>query len=109
MRTQNNSRALRTTVVILAVWGGILALSIASVQRERERLVEEFGATTRRQLQASVEALSVRLQALDQDTRLLADVVEHESVAEARIDTATERRVWESAFHALAVVVPFPS
>jgi signal transduction histidine kinase len=106
LRSQKNSRVLRTTAVILAVWGGILALSIASVQRERERLVEEFGETTRRQLQASVEALSVRLQALDQDTRLLADVVEHESVAEARIDAATERRVWESAFHALAVVVP---
>jgi two-component system, NtrC family, sensor histidine kinase HydH len=106
LKLQNNSRALRTTVVIVAVCCGILALSIASVRRERERLVEEFGETTRRQLQASVEALSVRLQALDQDTRLLADVVEHESMAEARIDAATERRVWESAFHALAVVVP---
>ena len=100
------ARALRTTAVVLAVWAGILALSIASVQGEREHLVDEFGATTQRQLEASVEALSARLLALDQDTRLLADVVEHESPGGAGIDASTAHRVWESAFHALAVVVP---
>jgi len=99
-------RALRTAAVAVAVWIGVLALSIASVQRERERLVDEFGATTRRQLHESVEALSARLEALEQDTRLLADLVEHESAAEAGLDEQTEHRVWQSAFRSMAAVVP---
>jgi len=99
-------RALRTAAVAVAVWIGVLALSIASVQRERERLVDEFGSTTRRQLHESVEALSARLEALEQDTRLLADLVEHESAAEAGLDAQTEHRVWQSAFRSMAAVVP---
>jgi len=99
-------RALRTAAVAVAVWVGVLALSIASVQRERERLVDEFGATTRRQLHESVEALSARLEALEQDTRLLADLVEQESAAQAGLDAQTEHRVWQSAFRSMAAVVP---
>ena len=99
-------RALRTAAVAVAVWVGVLALSIASVQRERGRLVDEFGATTRRQLHESVEALSARLEALEQDTRLLADLVEQESAAEAGLDAQTEHRVWQSAFRSMAAVVP---
>jgi signal transduction histidine kinase len=99
-------RALRTAAVAVAVWVGVLALSIASVQRERERLVDEFGATTRRQLHESVEALAARLEALEQDTRLLADLVEQESAAQAGLDAQTEHRVWQSAFRSMAAVVP---
>jgi len=99
-------RALRTAAVAVAVWVGVLALSIASVQREREHMVDEFGATTRRQLHESVEALAARLEALEQDTRLLADLVEQESAAEAGLDAQTEHRVWQSAFGSMAAVVP---
>jgi len=99
-------RALRTAAVAVAVWVGVLALSIASVQRERERLVDEFSATTRRQLHESVEALAARLEALEQDTRLLADLVEQESAAQAGLDAQTEHRVWQSAFRSMAAVVP---
>jgi signal transduction histidine kinase len=90
--------------VILAVLAGILGLSISSAMREHERLMEDFTSRTRQQVRASVESLRARLDALDQDTRLLADLVEQSRKPSS--DLSTERRVWESAFRALAVVVP---
>jgi signal transduction histidine kinase len=91
--------------VMLVALAGILGLSISSAMREHERLMDEFTSRTRQQVHASVEALSARLDALDQDTRLLVDLVE-QSRRKPDFDLATERRVWESAFRALAVVVP---
>jgi signal transduction histidine kinase len=84
---------------------GILGLSISSAVREHERLMEEFTSETRQQAHASIEALSGRFDALEQDTRMLVDLVES-SKSQSALDPATERRVWESAFRALAVVVP---
>src|SRR4029077_89319 len=98
-------RPSKSIAVIVAALAGILGLSLLSVRSEQERLVDDFTAATRQQAHASVEALTARLDALDQDTRLLTDLVEH-SGAGAATDPTTERRVWEGAFRALAVVVP---
>ena len=66
--------------------------------------MDEFTDTTRQQVHASVEALSARLDSLDEDTRMLADLLER-SRGTPTADLEGERRVWEAAFHALAVVV----
>jgi len=97
-------RNLAGIAVILAALVGTLGLSISSSLREHERLVGQFTETTRRQVHASVDALSSRLDALDQDTHMLADLVERSRSMPAA-DLKAERRVWEAAFHALAVVV----
>jgi hypothetical protein len=47
--------------------------------------------------------LSARLDQLDQDTRTLTDVVDRSAGSK---EPAVERRIWASAFQALAVVVP---
>jgi signal transduction histidine kinase len=94
-----------SVAVVLAALAGVLGLSISSAMREHARLMDEFASTTRRQVHASVEALAARLDALDQDTRLLVDLVE-QSHHKRDLDLPAERRVWESAFRALAVVVP---
>jgi signal transduction histidine kinase len=90
--------------VILAALAGTLGLSIYSSFREEKRLMGEFTDTTRRQVRASVEALSARLDELDQDTRVLAELLERSRGMTAS-DLKAKRRVWEVAFHALAVVV----
>jgi len=97
-------KPIKSIAVILAALAGILGLSLASGRHEHRKLVDDFTLTTHRQVHASVEALTARLDALDQDTRMLTDLVEHTGVA-ANPDAATERRVWESAFRALAAVV----
>jgi len=89
---------------IVAALAGIIGLSIFSVMREQERLVDDFTQATRQQAHASVEVLSARLDALDQDTRLLADLVE-QSASGGQRAPANPRPVWEAAFRALAVVV----
>jgi signal transduction histidine kinase len=99
------TRIVASVVIVLAALAGILGLSISSALREHARLMDEFTSTTRQQVHASVAALSARLDALDQDTRLLVDLVE-QSRRKPDFDLATEQRVWESAFRALAVVVP---
>jgi signal transduction histidine kinase len=106
--TASHSRRARTfagVAVILAALAGTLALSIWSSLSDHERLIEEFTGATREQVHASVEALSGRLDALDQDTRMLADLLER-SRALTSGDVDVERRVSETAFQALAVVVP---
>ncbi|HEY2729683.1 MAG TPA: ATP-binding protein [Polyangia bacterium] len=97
-------RTLTSIAVILAALAGILGLSIWSALGEHERLMDAFATTTRQQVHASVEALSARLDALDQDTRMLTDLLER-SRDKRDADPATERRVWDSAFTALTVVV----
>lgn len=87
--------------VILVALAGILGLSISSGLREQERLVDDFTQATRQQAHASVEVLSARLDALDQDTRMLSDLVER---SDAR-DAAAQRPIWEAAFRAMAIVV----
>ncbi|HXJ23866.1 MAG TPA: ATP-binding protein [Polyangia bacterium] len=91
-------KTFRGIAVILVAVAGILGLSISSGLREQERLVDDFTQTTRQQAHASVEVLSERLDALDQDTRVLSDLVEHSNAA-------GQRPVWEAAFRALAAVV----
>jgi len=93
-----------SVAVVLAALAGVLGLSISSALREHEQLMDEFASTTRQQVHASVEALSARVDALDQDTRMLADLLDR-SNEQRDVDLAIERRVWHSAFHALAVVV----
>ena len=97
-------RTFAGIAVIVVALAGTLGLSISSALREQERLMEEFTGTTRQQVHTSVDALSTRLDELDQDTRMLADLLER-SRGMATADLKTERRVWEAAFHALAVVV----
>lgn len=97
-------RTLAGIAVILAALAATLGLSISSSLREQERLMVEFTDTTRQQVHASVDALSARLDALDGDTRMLADLLER-SRGKATADIQSEHRVWEAAFRALAVVV----
>ena len=89
--------------IILVALAAIVGLSMSSATVEQERLLSEFTTETRQQVHASAEALS-RLDSVHQDMRMLADLVER-SRQNRELDAATERRVWESAFHALAVVV----
>jgi len=89
--------------IILVALAAIVGLSISSATVEQERLLSEFKEETRQQVHASAEAL-LRLDSVHQDMRMLADLVER-SRQDRELDAATERRVWESAFHALAVVV----
>ena len=62
--------------LIVAALAVILGLAIASARGEARRLLDEFNATTAQRAEATVEVLSARLDALDQDTRILTDVVE---------------------------------
>jgi two-component system sensor histidine kinase HydH len=89
---------------ILVALSAILGLSISSGLREQEKLLDDFTATNRQQARASVELLSARLDALDQDTRMLSDLVET-SGGGAAANASSQRSVWEAAFRALAVVV----
>ena len=89
----------------MVVIAGIVELSIASARREEGRLLEEFTSATRRQARESAEVLSARLDALDQDTRVLTDLVERSRVSPGH-DRAVEHRVAETGFRALVVVVP---
>ena len=90
--------------IVLAVTA-IVGSSVWSAVREQRRLLDEFAVATQRQAHASAELLSARLDALDQDTRLLINLVER-SRRNTDLDLATERRTWTTAFQALATVVP---
>jgi two-component system sensor histidine kinase HydH len=98
-------KPLTSIVAILAALAVILGLSLASAVREQGRLTDDFTVATRQQVHASVEALSARLDALDQDTRMLTDLIER-SGGEGDLAPSTEKRIWEGAFRAMAVVVP---
>jgi signal transduction histidine kinase len=97
-------RPFRSIAAVLAALAAILGFSLWGALQEQGRLTDDFAAATRQQLHASVEALSARLDALDQDTRMLSDLVERAS-SEGELGRSNDRRVWESAFRALAVVV----
>jgi len=97
-------KTFRSVAVILIALAGILGLSLSSGLREQERLVDDFTQATRQQAHASVEVLSARLDALDQDSRMLADLVEHADRGPTTAPAAP-RPAWETAFRALAVVV----
>jgi signal transduction histidine kinase len=94
------SQGFLAVVVALTI---ILGLSLSSATVEQQRILSEFTTETSRQVHASAEALS-RLDSIRQDMRMLADLVDRSRHA-GRSDAATELRVWESAFRALAVVV----
>jgi len=96
-------RTFARIAVILAALAGVLGVSVTSALREQEQLLDQFTVTTHEQVHASAGVLSARLDQLDQDTRTLTDVVDR-SVASK--EPAVERRIWASAFQALAVVVP---
>ncbi len=98
-------KPLASIAVIVTVLAVIVELSVASARREESRLLDEFTTATRRQVHASAELLSARLDALDQDTRVLTDLVER-SRHSPEHDPAVERRVSETTFRALVVVVP---
>jgi signal transduction histidine kinase len=90
-------------LVILLALSVIVGLSMSSATVDQERLLSEFTAETRQQVHASADALS-KLDSVHQDMRMLADLVDRSRHAGGP-DATTERRVWESAFRALAVVV----
>jgi signal transduction histidine kinase len=98
-------KTFSSVLLVLSALAGILGLSVSSALREQERLLDAFTTTTRQQAHTSVEVLAARLEALDQDTRVLTDLVELSRDTKGG-DAATERRVWDSAFRALTVVVP---
>jgi signal transduction histidine kinase len=89
--------------IVLLALSAIVGVSMSSATVEEERLLAEFTTETRQQVHSSSEALS-HLDSVHQDMRMLADLVER-SRRERQLDAPTERRVWESAFRALAVVV----
>ena len=90
-------------VIGLVALVAIVGTAMSSATVEQERLLSDFTAEAGRQVAASAAALS-RLDSLHQDIRMLADMVER-SLRDSGSDSRTERRVWESAFRALAVVV----
>ena len=97
-------KPFKSIAVMLTALAGILGLSLASVRNEQQQLFEDFTRAAGQHAHASVGVLSAQLDALDQDTRMLTDLVEHSRAGE-RPDPATDRRVWEGAFRALVVVV----
>jgi signal transduction histidine kinase len=98
-------RPLASTAVVVAAMALILGLSIASARREQRHLLDEFTVATRKQALATVDVLAARLDALDQDTRLLTDLVE-QSRRNPEHDPKAERRTAETTFRALAIAVP---
>lgn len=90
--------------VLLTALAAILGFSVAGGLREERQLLDELAFTIQQQVHSSAQALATRLGALDQDTRMLADLIER-SREHRDFDETTDRRVWESAFRALAVVV----
>jgi hypothetical protein len=90
-------------VIGLVALVAIVGTAMSSATVEQERLLSDFTAEAGRQVGASAAALS-RLDSLHQDVRMLSDLVER-SRRDAGSELRTERRVWESAFRALAVVV----
>ncbi len=90
-------------VIGLVALVAIVGTAMSSATVEQERVLSDFTAEARRQVGASAQALA-RLDSLHQDIRMLTDMVER-SRRDAGSDPRTERRVWESAFRALAVVV----
>ena len=97
-------RPFVSIAIIVAALAVIVGLSIASARSEQHRLLDEFTTATSQQAHASVEVLSARLDALDQDTRMLTDLVER-SKSNPEHDPSIERRIAETTFRALAVVV----
>ena len=89
--------------IVLLALTAIVGLSMSSATVEQERLLTEFTSQTQQQVHSSAEALS-RLDSVHQDMHMLADLVER-SRRERQLEPATERRVWESAFRAMAVVI----
>jgi len=107
-RIPDNMGGMKTrasVAVILVVVAAIVGWSVASAFREQRRLLAEFALATQHQVHASVDLLSARLDALDQDTRLLIDLVERSRLNQD-VDLVTEQRIWTAAFQALATVVP---
>ena len=98
-------RPLASIAIIVAALAAILGLSIWSARRDQRHLLDEFTTATRQQAHASVEVLSARLDALDQDTLLLTDLVER-SKSSPQHDPVIERRIAETTFRAMAVAVP---
>ena len=98
-------KALPSIGVIVVALAVILGFSVVGARREEARLLDEFTTGTRRQALAASEVLSARLDALDQDTRVLIDLVER-SRHNPEHDPAVEHRVAETGFRALVVVVP---
>lgn len=90
-------------VLIVVAVSLIVGLSLSRATVEQERLLAEFTAEVRQQVRASASALS-RLDSVHKDMRMLADLVDR-SRRGTQGEAKTERRVWESAFRALAVVV----
>jgi two-component system sensor histidine kinase HydH len=97
-------RTLTNIATLLAAVAGILSLSVASALRDQHRLLDDFTAENRDQLHAAVKTLGARLEGLEQDTRMLTELVER-SMSGRELEPSTERRVWSSAFQSLANVV----
>ena len=98
-------KALPSIGVIVVALAVILGFSVVGARREEARLLDEFTTGTRRQAVAAAEMLSARLDALDQDTRVLTDLVERSRLNPTHDPTA-EHRISETGFRALVVVVP---
>jgi two-component system sensor histidine kinase HydH len=96
-------RTVARIAVILAALAGVLGVSVTSALREQEQLLDQFTVTTQEQVHASTGVLSARLDQLDQDTRMLTDLVNRSGASH---EPDVERRIWASTFQALAVVVP---
>lgn len=102
---RGNVKTLLGIVVIVVAVAAIVGSSVTSALREQRRLLDEFTVMNQHQVHTSVDLLSARLDALDQDTRLLIDLVER-SRRNPDLDLVTEQRIWSTAFQALATVVP---
>jgi signal transduction histidine kinase len=96
-------RIFEGAVVILVALAAIVGLSLSSATVGQERLLAEFTEQAGQQVHSSAEALS-HLDSVHQDLRVLVGLVER-SRQDPELDAAAARRVWESAFRALAVVV----
>jgi signal transduction histidine kinase len=96
-------RLAQGLIAIVLALTAIVGLSLSSASVEQQRLLAEFTSETHQQVHASAEALN-RLDSIGQDSRMMADLVDRSRQA-AGADAATQQRVWESAFRALAVAV----
>jgi signal transduction histidine kinase len=98
------SRLLPLIAVLLLAAGAVLFTSMRSLQADRDRLLEGFAADQLDQTREAATDLRNRLEDLDEDARLLKDLV-----TRARSATALPREVQDqttlSSFEALATVV----
>jgi signal transduction histidine kinase len=95
----------RLFVLMLAGVGGVLAVSLGILRRERRIILRDFQASEARVAKEAAGELLGYLNSFDRDARLLAALAAR-ARAQKTIDEPAQDQVVREAFEALAVIIP---